>query len=51
MTLTLAKVFLILVALFNLVFISIAVVLGKHKIAIALSVLEAMLVTSSTMFD
>jgi len=51
MALTLAKILLILLATFNLALISIFTMIGKNKIAIALSVLEAFLVTSTIYFD
>lgn len=49
--LSLGKIILILLALFNLVLIAISTMLGKKKIAIALAVLEAFLVASATYFN
>lgn len=50
MALSLTKILLILVALVNLVLISIFTMLGKKKIAAALSVFEAFLVASTGYF-
>ena len=51
MALTIPKMFIIIVALINLILISVFTMLGKFKIAVALSVLEAFIVTSSSYFN
>ncbi len=51
MALTFPKIVIILLALLNLIFIAIASALGKTRLAISLSVIEALIVTSSSYFD
>ncbi len=51
MVLSTAKIVLILLALFNLIIISVCTIIGKNKISLALAILEAFLVTSATYFD
>lgn len=51
MVLTTLKIILFAAAVLNLIFISIFVSLGKNKVAVALAVLEAFLVSSTFLME
>ena len=51
MALSIPKIILILIAVINLVLIAVFTMLGKRKIALALSVLEAFIVASTAMVE
>ena len=51
MALSLGKIILILLLLFNLILIAVFTIIGKKKIATALAILEAFLVASASYFN
>ncbi|MBS3138766.1 hypothetical protein J4207_03610 [Candidatus Woesearchaeota archaeon] len=51
MTLGIAKIIIIIIAVINLVLIAVFTMFGKQRIALALSILEAFLVASTAIVD